>query len=431
MKFPAPEFPQIPVSQEKHLHVLVMIIISVIIIFSNSTNSQSLSSSPSNDLSNSSSSLDSETNFQPSLAVVIGVLSFMFCLTFILLLYAKCCHRPASPQYLNQENLGAALPTSFSRVVSGIDKTVIESLPFFRFSTLKGWRNGLECSICLSRFEDVEVLRLLPKCKHAFHIDCVDQWLEKHSGCPLCRCKVTKEDVIGFAYSGSLRFLNDESARKGSNLELFVEREGSARFESRRTSVGKIEEEVDDDNDDDQNILHKFNHRIVISGYDHDLMGKNRWSNLSSSDLLFLKSEMITSLSSKLFHNGKESVACVSSNKYDHGCEHDHQVIKVKEEIKRKREFEEKIKKFPVGSGSDISSGELISGKFVEKRSMSEIVVHPRFLGVEGSNKEGNLGDINGKEERLKRLWVPIARRTIQWFANRDHQQQINTRSEV
>ncbi|GJY06841.1 reverse transcriptase domain-containing protein [Tanacetum coccineum] len=87
----------------------------------------------------------------------------MFSLTFCLLLYAKCCHGPSSVQYLNQENFGG-IQRSASRV-SGLDKTVIESLPFFRFSTLKGWRNGLECSICLSNFEDVEILRLLPKRK--------------------------------------------------------------------------------------------------------------------------------------------------------------------------------------------------------------------------------------------------------------------------
>ncbi|KAK1417344.1 hypothetical protein QVD17_26471 [Tagetes erecta] len=404
LKFQVPEFLEIPVTQQKKL---VLIIMSVIIISSNPTNSQSLSSSPTNDYA-SKSTEHSTANFQPSLAVVIGVLAIILSLTFLLLVYAKCWHTPSSLQYLNQENFGV-IPQSVSRV-SGVDKAVIESLPLFRFSTLKGLRNGLECSICLSKFEDVEILRLLPKCKHAFHVDCVDQWLAKHAGCPLCRCEVSQKDVELYACSSSFRCLNNRSAGEGSNLELFVEREGSARFGSQR-SVQKIEEE------DDQEILHRFNHRIIISGYDHDLMGKNRWSNLSSSDLLFLKSEMITSLSSNLFQDDQETVASMSSNNFDrytpiktgvkdhHEQDHDHQVIKIKEEINRKWEF--------------------------EKRSMSEIIVHPRFLGVEGSNKEGNVGKISGKEERLKRLWVAIARRTIQWFANRDYQQQISTRLQV
>nr|XP_043626656.1 E3 ubiquitin-protein ligase ATL42-like [Erigeron canadensis] len=443
MTFPAcklPEFCVSPVTQQMKL--LVHTIIFVIIISHNPSNSQSLSS-PNDGLPNSQDSVAS--NFQPSLAVVIGVLAIMFCLTFLLLVYAKCCHRASSLHYLNQENLGE-LPR-FGARVSGIDKTVIESLPFFRFSSLKGWRNGLECSICLSKFEDVEILRLLPKCKHAFHIDCVDQWLEKHSGCPLCRCKVSEEDATLFAYSSSFRFLSNHSGRVcegGSNLELFIEREGSTRFGSGR-SFQKIEEEnAKEILEDQQEILHKFNHRIIVSDYEHDLIAKNRWSNLTSSDLLFLKSEMITFMSSNYLdhYNDQDKVASISCNKHDHypplktgenghDQNHDHQVIKIKEEIKRKREFEKKIKKFPSGESDIGSSNEHKSAKLDEKRSMSEIIVHPRYLDVESNNKESNLGDINAKEERLKRLWLPIARRTVQWFANRDQRPQINTKSQV
>ncbi|KAK0584141.1 hypothetical protein LWI29_008252 [Acer saccharum] len=43
------------------------------------------------------------------------------------------------------------------------------------------------CSICLREFEDGEDIRILPKCKHQFHIDCIDSWLYSHSTCPLCR----------------------------------------------------------------------------------------------------------------------------------------------------------------------------------------------------------------------------------------------------
>jgi hypothetical protein len=57
---------------------------------------------------------------------------------------------------------------------------------------LANLQEGLECAVCLSRFEDADILRLLPKCKHAFHLDCVDTWLISHSTCPLC---LTSEDL--------------------------------------------------------------------------------------------------------------------------------------------------------------------------------------------------------------------------------------------
>lgn len=49
---------------------------------------------------------------------------------------------------------------------------------------------GTECSVCLSEFKEDENLRLLPKCSHAFHLQCIDTWLKSHSSCPLCRVNI-------------------------------------------------------------------------------------------------------------------------------------------------------------------------------------------------------------------------------------------------
>ncbi|XP_056166916.1 RING-H2 finger protein ATL52-like [Syzygium oleosum] len=44
-----------------------------------------------------------------------------------------------------------------------------------------------ECAVCLSVFEEGEEVRQLPRCKHSFHVSCIDMWLYSHSDCPLCR----------------------------------------------------------------------------------------------------------------------------------------------------------------------------------------------------------------------------------------------------
>lgn len=50
-----------------------------------------------------------------------------------------------------------------------------------------GVKDPFDCAVCLCEFEAEDKLRLLPKCSHAFHVECIDTWLLSHSTCPLCR----------------------------------------------------------------------------------------------------------------------------------------------------------------------------------------------------------------------------------------------------
>ena len=42
-----------------------------------------------------------------------------------------------------------------------------------------------KCVVCLGEYEVGDDLRYL-RCNHHFHIECVDQWLQRNSTCPLC-----------------------------------------------------------------------------------------------------------------------------------------------------------------------------------------------------------------------------------------------------
>ncbi|ONK69607.1 uncharacterized protein A4U43_C05F24750 [Asparagus officinalis] len=132
-------------------------------------------------------------SFRPSIAVIIGVLTTMFSLTFLLLLYAKHCKRDVDTTY-GRGNAAQSFTAEHRN--SGVNRSIVNSLPVFRFGSLTGHKEGLECAVCLNRFEPAEVLRLLPKCKHGFHVECIDTWLEAHATCPLCRVRVQPEDVL-------------------------------------------------------------------------------------------------------------------------------------------------------------------------------------------------------------------------------------------
>ncbi|GLT44002.1 hypothetical protein SLA2020_179210 [Shorea laevis] len=57
-----------------------------------------------------------------------------------------------------------------------------------------------ECTVCLSEIKEGENVRKL-KCKHTFHRDCLDQWLQQYRAtCPLCRTKVLPERIVAEFY---------------------------------------------------------------------------------------------------------------------------------------------------------------------------------------------------------------------------------------
>ncbi|XP_058731057.1 RING-H2 finger protein ATL2-like [Vicia villosa] len=86
-----------------------------------------------------------------------------------------------------EHDVPASLRLDVSR---GLDPSVISSLPVFKYSSEAGSDQAVDCAVCLSEFEEGEIGRILPKCNHSFHVDCIDMWFHTHSTCPLCRKSV-------------------------------------------------------------------------------------------------------------------------------------------------------------------------------------------------------------------------------------------------
>ncbi|XP_021894916.1 E3 ubiquitin-protein ligase ATL6-like [Carica papaya] len=130
--------------------------------------------------------------FNPSMAIIVVVLiSAMFFMAFFSIYIRHCS---------DSNNAGSVRPLAvLSRRLAaarGLDRAVIEKFPTFVYSDVKGLKIGkgaLECAVCLCEFEDDETLRLIPKCDHVFHPDCIDAWLASHTTCPVCRANLTPQ----------------------------------------------------------------------------------------------------------------------------------------------------------------------------------------------------------------------------------------------
>jgi len=71
---------------------------------------------------------------------------------------------------------------------TGLKKAAMKGLPIIVYTATSKPRSvPMDCPICLAEFEEGEKVRVIPKCNHGFHLECIDKWLVSHSSCPMCR----------------------------------------------------------------------------------------------------------------------------------------------------------------------------------------------------------------------------------------------------
>ncbi|ERM94915.1 hypothetical protein AMTRI_Chr07g80280 [Amborella trichopoda] len=147
------------------------------------------------------------TNFSILAIAIIGILATAFLLVGYYVFVIKCClnwhhfsrrfqaFRGFSDHHIHHsEHLMVFAPAPSH----GLEESVIQSIPLYLYKRGDGFLSldeSHDCAVCLTEFRDGERLRILPKCIHAFHIDCIDTWLQTHSNCPLCRCIISNPSV--------------------------------------------------------------------------------------------------------------------------------------------------------------------------------------------------------------------------------------------
>lgn len=135
--------------------------------------------------------------FSPSMAVIIAVLvAALFFMGFFSIYIRNCYDASAGAGGGSVGGRGLSMRGRRAAAARGLDRSVVETFPTFSYSEVKDHKIGkgaLECAVCLNEFEDDETLRLLPKCDHVFHPDCIDAWLESHVTCPVCRANLAPQ----------------------------------------------------------------------------------------------------------------------------------------------------------------------------------------------------------------------------------------------
>lgn len=124
-------------------------------------------------------------------------------LVFLLHLYARWIwrhsarfsrrNRRRSASRRRRLRFSGQVPASLQN--TGLDSSILQTLPMFVYKS-QDFIDGLECAVCLCELEENEKARLLPNCKHGFHVDCIDMWFRSHTTCPVCRTSAKPESVV-------------------------------------------------------------------------------------------------------------------------------------------------------------------------------------------------------------------------------------------
>ncbi|KAL1341565.1 hypothetical protein HN51_028088 [Arachis hypogaea] len=188
--------------------------------------------------------------FSPSMAIIVVILvSALFLMGFFSIYIRHCSDSPSvSIRHLVATGRSRRGPR-------GLDPAVIHSFPTLEYSVVKIHKIGkgaLECAVCLNEFEDTETLRLIPKCDHVFHPECIDEWLESHTTCPVCRADLLPQpgdSVRGAAAVVISELANDQlssprnlESRNQSDVVVAVEQESDENLENNKNERVSVDD---------------------------------------------------------------------------------------------------------------------------------------------------------------------------------------------
>ncbi|CAG9316692.1 unnamed protein product [Blepharisma stoltei] len=139
------------------------------------------------------------TDNQDSLIIagclIVGLFFFVF-----LAIYIYCRRYFSRLKRLSRQftaNSAGPISSNISgpnQITSEITETMLnKKMPMLFYPIKKKFKGEPACTICLVDFKQGEVLRLT-KCKHIFHVGCIDEWIISSSKkkCPNCNWQILR-----------------------------------------------------------------------------------------------------------------------------------------------------------------------------------------------------------------------------------------------
>lgn len=116
--------------------------------------------------------------------------SFMLLIMFCMLVFRRRVRHTNAPM---RAHVFADSTLANSPWEQGLSKSFRQQLPVATFDDkFVSTCQDSKCSVCLADYQIEEKLRVLPLCNHAFHVQCIDEWLSKNVTCPMCRTSLNK-----------------------------------------------------------------------------------------------------------------------------------------------------------------------------------------------------------------------------------------------
>uniref|UniRef100_A0ACD5ZL45 Uncharacterized protein n=1 Tax=Avena sativa TaxID=4498 RepID=A0ACD5ZL45_AVESA len=199
-----------------------------------------------------------QTSFSAPMVVLLVALIATFFFIGFFSIYIRQCGRGGSPA----RSVPAAALLALSRQeqqqqpdrqLRGLDPDVLASFPTMTYAEARALRDGsgkggdaaLECAVCLSEFEDEEKLRLLPECSHAFHPDCIGEWLAAHVTCPVCRRSLVPPEEKPADTAAEADGSRESEEQRRPEVAIVMNREGSEDEERRELErIGSLRRAV-------------------------------------------------------------------------------------------------------------------------------------------------------------------------------------------